>query len=93
MEEHLQTLDELNRQNINFLLSISPWAIVGGLLFNLIGLWVFRKGRREQNKKLVWMGVALLVYPLFTMDPWPIWVIGILLCGLTYYFHQEHAGV
>ena len=84
MEENIQALDELNRRNLEMLFSISPWTIVGGLIFGILGVWIFRKARREHNSKLMWVGVALMAYQLFTMDPIPIWAIGISLLALAY---------
>lgn len=92
MEEDLQTLEELNRKNLELLASISPWTIVGGLVFGIAGVWFFRRGRNRGNKNLWWIGIALMVYPLFTLDPWFIWIIGSALCGLGYYWRRETAG-
>lgn len=86
MEENIQALDELNRRNLELLLSISPWTIVGGLIFGLLGIWIFRKARRDGNKKLMWVGVALMAYQLFTLDPIPIWAVGLALSALAYHW-------
>ncbi|KYG63628.1 hypothetical protein AZI86_12415 [Bdellovibrio bacteriovorus] len=84
MEENIQALDELNRRNLEMLFSISPWTIVGGLIFGILGVWIFRKARKEGNIKLMWVGVAMMAYQLFTMDPIAIWAIGISLSALAY---------
>lgn len=84
MEENIQALDELNRRNLEMLFSISPWTIVGGLIFGILGIWMFRKARKEGNSKLMWVGVALMAYQLFTLDPIPIWAVGLSLSALAY---------
>lgn len=84
--EELQALDEMNRQYLQLLSSISPWTLVGGLIFGILGIWMFRKGRRENNRKVLWVGVALMVYQSFTLEPAPIWGIGLLLAALGYYW-------
>lgn len=86
MEDNLETLNNLNQKNLELLASISPWTMIGGFIFGVIGIWLFRKGRRETNNKIVVIGIMLMMYPLFTLEPWSTWGIGAALCGAAYYW-------
>jgi multisubunit Na+/H+ antiporter MnhE subunit len=65
--------------------SFSPWALVGGFIFGLVGLWLFRHGRKNANNRNVVIGLLLMMYPLFISSAVWTWAVGILLCGYAYY--------
>jgi hypothetical protein len=80
-------LDEgLGGLGLGFHFSVSQ--IIASLLFGIIGFYVFRFGKRTLNYCVILTGVALMIYPLFTSGPLQDWGVGILLCGLAYYFHS-----
>ncbi len=62
----------------------SPPYIVGAILFGIIGMAVFRRGRTASNAALTWTGVGLMLYPYALSQTWTLWVVGILLCGWAY---------
>ena len=62
----------------------TPWYIVGAILFGLIGIVVFRRGKTASNTALKWTGVALMLYPYALSETWMLWLTGLALCGLTY---------
>ncbi|QLY23996.1 hypothetical protein [Bdellovibrio sp. KM01] len=64
----------------------SVGALVGATIFGIIGIWLFRKGRREAHLPNVAVGVGLMVYPLFVTSTLYTWVVGTLLCGIAYYY-------
>jgi hypothetical protein len=59
--------------------------ILAGLIFGVIGLWIFRRGRKEANNKIVVIGMLLMVYPMFTNGPVQDWGVGVGLCWLFYF--------
>lgn len=72
---------------MDFDFSIS--GIFSGFIFGVIGLYVFRHGRKVMDTRFIGIGVALMVYPYFTNGPWADWGVGMALCALAYYF-KDH---
>jgi hypothetical protein len=62
----------------------SPSYIVGAILFGIIGMVVFRRGRKASNAALTWTGVALMLYPYALSQTWMLWLAGMVLCGWAY---------
>ncbi len=58
-----------------------PLALVGMVMFSLLGMWAFKEGRRESNIKQLLLGIALVGYSYFTPAVWQVWLIGV---GLTW---------
>lgn len=64
---------------------ISISSLLAGLIFGIIGMFVFKDGRKKGEPKLAVIGVLLMAYPYFTPGYWLIdWVIGIVLCYTAY---------
>ena len=59
----------------------SPAYIVGAIVFGLIGLVVWRVGRRHQHATTTWLGVALMFYPYVVSSTWLLYAVGIALCA------------
>ncbi|MFV8256526.1 hypothetical protein ACNQKP_01900 [Bdellovibrio bacteriovorus] len=72
-------LDQLN-------LSFDMWTIVAGLLFSLIGWWLFRQGKKKENKRFRYVGILLMVYPYVVQGAFWNWTVGLILCGYAYYW-------
>jgi len=58
----------------------SPAYLIGAIVFGLIGLAVFRLGRKTERRRTLWMGVALMVYPYAISQTWLLYAVGIALC-------------
>jgi hypothetical protein len=56
-----------------------PFALVGMVIFSLLGMWALKEGRREANIKQLVLGIVLVVYSYLTADPWIVWGIGVAL--------------
>jgi hypothetical protein len=41
----------------------TPLYIFGAILFGIIGWVAFRRGRKASNNALIWLGLALMLYP------------------------------
>jgi hypothetical protein len=68
------------------LIDLSPATLVAGLIFSTIGFFVLREGKKRPNFSWIWLGVALMLYPLFVTGVWVHWGVGLALCGLAYFY-------
>lgn len=62
----------------------SPAYIFGAIVFGLIGLAAYRRGRKTGRRKTLWLGVALMVYPYAISLTWLLYVVGAALCAGIY---------
>ncbi|MGO4394362.1 hypothetical protein AB4Z46_23660 [Variovorax sp. M-6] len=70
----LQTLQSLG-------LALPSRAYIGGaVLFGLIGIAVYRYGKRAGRWRSKWLGVALMLYPYAIPQTWLLYVVGAALC-------------
>lgn len=60
-------------------------GIASSLIFSAIGWWLFQRGRKENELKILFIGVALMFYSYFTHGPLQDWGVGAVLCGQAYY--------
>lgn len=65
--------------------AISLSGIFSGLLFGIVGMWMFREGKRRVNNSVLIIGICLMIYPYFTTGPLADWGVGIALCALAYH--------
>ena len=56
-----------------------PLAVVGMVIFSLLGIWAIKEGRREANIKQLLLGIGLVGYSYFTSEVWLVWLIGVAL--------------
>jgi len=62
----------------------TPAYIATAILFGIIGLIAFRRGRQRSRSMLTWSGIALMLYPYAISQTWVLWLIGVALSGLVY---------
>lgn len=62
----------------------TPEYLLGAVLFGLVGLVTFRRGKKTSNATLKWTGLALMLYPYAVTDTLIMWVVGIALSGWVY---------
>jgi multisubunit Na+/H+ antiporter MnhE subunit len=77
-------MEELN--NLPLDLSFDVPSLIAGLVFGIVGLYVFRRGKKESSMRLVMLGLALMIYPYFVDGATLNWVVGFLLSGASYYY-------
>jgi multisubunit Na+/H+ antiporter MnhE subunit len=77
-------MEELN--NLPLDLSFDVPSLIAGLVFGIVGLYVFRRGKKESSMRLVVLGLALMIYPYFVDGATLNWVVGFLLSGASYYY-------
>jgi hypothetical protein len=63
----------------------TPWYIAGAILFGLIGWAVYRRGRQSEQSRLVWMGLALMLYPYAVSETWVLWAVGAALTAVAFW--------
>jgi hypothetical protein len=63
--------------------------ILASFIFGVIGIYVFRHGKKTANWKVVFTAVALMIYPMFTSGWMMDWGVGIGLCWVAHYFDQN----
>ncbi len=59
--------------------------IVAALLFGIVGLVVFRRGKQLKQPQLLWTGAALMFYPYVVTQTWLVWGVGIALTAWATY--------
>lgn len=75
-------MEELN--NLPLDLSFDVPSLIAGLVFGIVGLYVFRRGKKESSMRLVMLGLALMIYPYFVEGATLNWLVGFLLSGASY---------
>jgi hypothetical protein len=77
-------MDDLKSLESLGLVLPSPAYIIGAILFGIIGYLAFRRGRSASRPTLIWIGVALMLYPYAVSQTWLLWALGLALCGWLY---------
>lgn len=58
--------------------------LLAGFIFSVIGLWVFREGRKRTNIPWTVLGLLLMLYSIFTPNATWSWFLGL---DMTYPIH------
>jgi MFS family permease len=74
-------MNELKQLESMGLVLPTPAYILGAIVFGIIGYLAYRRGRKEKRPILVWIGVALMLYPYAISETWLLWGVGAALCG------------
>jgi hypothetical protein len=67
----------------------SWWALWWALVFGIVGARFFMRGRKKKKPEVLWLGVGLMVYPMFSMNVWFVFIGGIVMTGLAIYCELE----
>ncbi|MEP7138320.1 MAG: hypothetical protein ABI745_01760 [Caldimonas sp.] len=59
----------------------SPAYIVGVILFGVLGLVAYYRGKRGGRPRTRWLGLALMLYPYVVWQTWPLYLVGAGLCA------------
>lgn len=68
------------------MLNFSISSIFASLIFGTIGIIVFRRGKKESNFKLLFIGLGLMLYTYFTSGYLLDWGLGLALSFAAYYY-------
>jgi len=63
--------------------------VIGVLLFGVIGLVVYVKGRRAKKRAVRWLGIALMFYPYVVWGTLAMYVVGVLLTGTAWWAWRQ----
>lgn len=58
-----------------------PAYLFGAIVFGLVGLVAFRRGRKAGRRTTTWLGVALMLYPYAVSATWLLYAVGLALCA------------
>jgi hypothetical protein len=61
-------------------------SIAAAFLFGVIGMWLFKEGRRREHSISIYIAIALMIYPYFVEKASYSWIIGSGLCYAAYYY-------
>jgi hypothetical protein len=62
----------------------SPAYFIGAVLFGIVGLVAYYRGKAQGHKTKRWLGVALMFYPYAVSQTWLLYVIGIALSAAAF---------
>ena len=75
MKDELATLQSLGLE------LPSPAYIVGAIVFGLLGLAAWRRGRKVGPRTTMYLGFALMVYPYVVSSTALLYAVGTALCA------------
>ena len=64
-------------------------SLIAGVIFSIIGFTSFSYGRKLQLWKPIVIGLLLMTYSWFTPNLWLNWAVGLSLCVLLWFHHDE----
>ena len=67
-------------------LDLSFSGVMSAFIFGVIGFYLCKEGRKHVNYAWLFIGIALMVYPIFVHGPLLDWGLGFGLCALAYYY-------
>ncbi len=70
-------------------LDFSPYNILAGFIFGTIGWGAFSYGRKLDLWQPRVIGIALMAYPYLVSHRYFLWVIGVGLLVLLWFYHDE----
>jgi len=74
----------VNELGIPLDLTFDMWSIAAIFIFGVIGLWLFREGRRRENNYTKYIGIAMMIYPYFVEGRFWNWGLGLALSYAAY---------
>lgn len=67
----------------------SPAYIFGAIVFGLVGLAAFRRGRQTGQPRVLWLGVVMMLYPYAITRTWLLYAVGVALCGAWWWVERR----
>ncbi len=77
-------MDDLKALEAMGLVLPSAWYVLGAILFGIVGYLAYRRGKSTKQPGLLWIGVALMLYPYAVSETWMLWLVGFALWGWAY---------
>lgn len=66
-----------------------PYNLLAGIIFGGIGFGALAYGKKLSLWQPVVIGIAMMVYPYFITNVLLNWLIGVALCVLLWFYHDE----
>ncbi len=63
-------------------------GILGGMIFSSIGFIAFIYGKKLGSFRPMVVGIALMLYPIFVQDTSYLYMIGVALTALLYFWRE-----
>jgi hypothetical protein len=70
-------------------MSFNPHTLLAGFIFGTIGWGAYSYGRRLELWQPRAIGVVLMVYPYLISHRILVWLVGVCLLALLWFFHDE----
>jgi hypothetical protein len=67
----------------------SPAYLIGAILFGLVGMVAWHRGRKAGRRTTLWLGVALMFYPYAVSGTVALYAVGLALCAALAWDHQQ----
>ncbi len=58
--------------------------VFGMIVFSLIGLVAYRRGKQREQSVMRWAGLALMLYPYAVSSTWLLYLVGVALTALAF---------
>ena len=65
---------------------------IGVVVFSVIGLFAFHLGRKRKRRAVMWIGVALMLYPYVLWETVPMYAVGVILSAAAWWAWSRAAG-
>ncbi|MDB5892581.1 MAG: hypothetical protein JWQ88_112 [Rhodoferax sp.] len=82
-------MDALSSLQAMGLVLPGPGYLIGTIVFGLVGMVAFRRGRRNAQRRTQWMGAALMFYPYAVDATWMLYLIGMALCASIWWEQRQ----
>lgn len=63
-------------------------ALIAGAVFGIVGFFAFMNGRKNASWRRMILGGVLMLYPCIVPGAVAVCLVGILLCGLLYFWRD-----
>jgi hypothetical protein len=70
----------------------TPAYLIGVVVFSVIGLFAFHLGRKRKRRAVMWIGVALMLYPYVLWETVPMYAVGVALSAAAWWEWSRAAG-
>ena len=79
---HSAAMEDLHSLGIDL---PTPAYLLGLLVFGIVGYVAWRRGRKASKPRLMWVGLATMLYPYVVPQTWLLWLIGAAATGWIWY--------
>ena len=70
-------------------MDLNLYNILAGIIFGILGWGAFSYGKKLELWQPRAIGLALMLYPYFIYNKWLVWIVGVGLLVLLWFYHHE----